>query len=122
LHDQPQGFIVGIGVFEGLPGPEVQYCRLQETHGPLKGALILLGPQLGLTYHGKPAGLVEQLAHGDVRRSLGIGHAEPGKVLLNRRVEFNRAGLHQLHHGECRDGFGDGPDHERSVRRHRTPG
>jgi hypothetical protein len=51
---------------------------------------------------GQTAGLIEELAHSDPGRGDWIGHPEPGDVALDRRIELDLAGLHQLH--DCEGG------------------
>ena len=70
----------------------------------------------------KTAGLVDEHTHGDLGRGLWIGQAEPGDVALDRSVELDLAGLHQLHNRQGGKRFGDRADDKWRLRRDRASG
>jgi hypothetical protein len=65
--------------------------------------------------------VVEQLAHGDAFRRRGVGEAEPRQVAAHGLVQVDAALLHQLHHGQRREGLAERADDEGRLRRHGPP-
>ncbi len=52
------------------------------------------------------------MTHSDLGGCLGVGHAKPGQVALDRGVQLDLAGFDQLHHRQGGEGLGERADKE----------
>ena len=125
LHQQPQRDIARIAVLPGRADRLRELGRAEAADLLLQRAVthIPAGRHLAVAHAPwQPAGVVEQVAHGDARGGRGIGDAEAGQVALHGRVELELAGLDQLHDGQGGEGLRRRADHEGGLGRHGAPG
>ena len=86
LNDQAQQVIVEVAVLEAGAGR----ARERETGEALCltlggiGRVVQVSQEVHAGYRGQAAGLVEQLAHGDLGGCLRVCHAKPGQVALRQ--------------------------------------
>jgi hypothetical protein len=118
LDQQARNDIIEIGVRKSRPNGPGELEGAERSH-PLLDRLLAAPSHAGLAIIAADAGGVrEQVTHGNACRGLWISQAEPGEILLHRRIQVQLACFHQLHHGQCRDTLGEGADDQRCLGRH----
>ena len=85
------------------------------------GAIVPPEPVFRSGGLGQPAGVIEQVAHGDLCGRGFVCYSKPGKIALHGGVEVNLPGFGELHDGQPGHRFCQGGKIDRRLRCHRPP-